>query len=227
MRPQLFGKFLLIASTSDSDGTEPQMPRELDTEMPQTTNALHTHQISTAKAGVAKGVVCCDARAKQGGGIHGIEFIGNRRDGARFRDHHLRVSSVDSHTGYHRVLTVHAVSASAWFACAVFAGDQTDTDALAGLPLGNFAAHGLDAAYYLVAGNTRQSQTGIGAVHGGRIGMTDSACLHAYANLPGSGLGIGPLDYSKDAGCRHFDRFICAFHRLGTSTFLSFIALPQ
>ena len=77
------------------------MPRELDTEMPQTTNALHTHQISAAQAGVAERVLCCDARAKKGGGIRGIEFIRNRRDAPRFRDHHLRVSSVDSHTGYH------------------------------------------------------------------------------------------------------------------------------
>jgi hypothetical protein len=82
MRTQLFGKFLLLAPTSDSDSTESHVPGELDSEMPQTTNALHTHQISAAQAGVAKGVVCCDARAKQGGGICGIEFIGNRRASA-------------------------------------------------------------------------------------------------------------------------------------------------
>src|SRR5258706_14763693 len=103
---------------------ESHVPRILDTQVPQTANALHGHQISAAQAGVAKSVVGRDTRAEKRGGLYGIELIWNGSDGARFSDHHLRVSPVHGYSGYHRVLTIHGVSASARFANAIFAGDQ-------------------------------------------------------------------------------------------------------
>src|SRR5580698_7322024 len=88
-----------------------------------------------------------------------------------------------------------AGSSTAWFARAVFAGDQADTNALADPPFRCFAAHGVDAAHYLMAGNTGLSQTRIDAVHSGRVGMANSACFHSYANLPVSRLGNRALDH--------------------------------
>jgi hypothetical protein len=43
---------------------ESQLPRKLDTQMPEAANALHGDQISTAQAGVAKSVVGRDTRAE-------------------------------------------------------------------------------------------------------------------------------------------------------------------
>ena len=59
---------------------------------------------------------------------------------ARFSDHHFRISSIHGDSRYHRVLTIHDVSASAWFAHAVFAAEEADTDPLTDVPSGHATA---------------------------------------------------------------------------------------
>jgi hypothetical protein len=119
---------------------ESHVPGKLDTKMPKATNALHSDQISSAQAGVAKSVVGCDPRAEERGGFYGRELIRNGNDGACFSDHHFRISSVRSYSGYHGVLTIHHVSASAWLAHPVFAAEEADTDPLTDFPSGHSAA---------------------------------------------------------------------------------------
>jgi hypothetical protein len=70
VRAQIFRKLFFIASAPDCDSMESQAPRELDTKMPQTTNALHCHQISAVQAGVAKSVVSRDTGTEERGGIY-------------------------------------------------------------------------------------------------------------------------------------------------------------
>src|ERR1700681_2772705 len=106
MRAQIFRKLLLLASAPDGDSMESHVPRKLNTKMPQTANALHSHQISAAQTGVAKSVVSGDARAQQRGGLGRIELFRNGSEAARFSDHRFRISPVHGHSGYHRVLTV-------------------------------------------------------------------------------------------------------------------------
>src|SRR6266850_8370683 len=81
------------------------------------------------------------------------------------------------------VLTIHNVSASARFAHPVFASDQADTDPLTDFPFGHSVAQGFDAANDFMPRNARQFQTRIDAGDRGRIGVTDSTCFHANANL--------------------------------------------
>src|SRR6202022_4425141 len=123
VRTQIFRKLFLLAPTPDGDSTESHVPRKLDTEMTKATNALHSHQISTAQAGVAKSVVGRDSRAKERGGLCGTEFVRNGSDAACLGDHHFRISSIRGYSQYHGVLTVHKVSASARFAHPIFAAN--------------------------------------------------------------------------------------------------------
>src|SRR5215472_7762342 len=108
----------------DGYSTEPHVPCKLDTKMPKATNALHRHQISAAQAGVAKSVVGGDTRAEERGGFCGPELIRNGSDAARFSDHRFRISTIHAYSRHDGILTIHSVSASAWFAHPVFAGDQ-------------------------------------------------------------------------------------------------------
>src|SRR6266849_10155018 len=107
--------------------------------MPQATNALHRDQISTAQAGVAKRVVGRDTRAEERGGFGGSELVRYGSDAARFSDHHFGISTIRAYSGYHRLLTIHRVSASARFAHPVFSGNETDTNPLTDFPSGHSA----------------------------------------------------------------------------------------
>src|ERR1700737_1979020 len=186
--------------------------------MPEAANALHGDQISTAQASVAKSVVGGDARTEKRGGFRGTELVRNGREGARFRDHHFRIASIYGYSQCHRVLTIHSVSASAWLAHAVFAGDQALTAPLATFPPGHAWTQRLNAANHFMPRNARQSQPWVNAHNRGRIGVTDSACFHANANLTGSRFGNRPFDHAKHAQCRDSHCFVGACHLIPPSS---------
>jgi hypothetical protein len=188
------------------------VPRKLDTKMAKSTNALDGDQISSAQAGVAKSVVGRNPRAEERSGFCGCELIRNRSDGTRFSDHHFRVSSIRGYSRCHRVLTIHRVSAPARFAHPVFSGNEADTDPLTDFPSGHSATDGFNAANDFMPRYAWQTQTGVNAGDGGRIGVTDSACFHPNPDLTRSGLGDLPFHYSKHARLRYFYCFICVFH---------------
>ena len=153
------------------DSMESHVPRKLDTKMPKATNALHRDQISAAQAGVAKSVVGRDTRAEERSGFCGTELIRNGSDAARFSDHHFRISSVHGYSGYHGVLTIHNVSASARFAHPIFAAEKADTDPLTDFPSGHSTAQGFNAANHFMPRNARQIQTRVGAGDRGGISV--------------------------------------------------------
>jgi hypothetical protein len=180
--------------------------------MPKAANSLHCDQISTAQAGVAKSVVGRDPRAEKRSGFRRREFIRNRSDGACFRDHHFRISSIRGYSRYHGVLTIHTVSAPARFAHTVFAGNEADTNPLTNLPFGYSVTQGFDAANHFVSRNPRQSQTGVDSHHGGGIGVADSASFYPNADLTRSRLGDLPLHYSKLPRFMYFYCLVCICH---------------
>jgi hypothetical protein len=135
---------------------EAHVPRKLDTKMPKTTNTLHSDQISTTQAGVAKSVVGRDPRAEERGGFRRPEIIGDRRDAARFSDHRFRISSIHGDSRHHGILTIHNVAASAWLAHSVFPAEEPHTDPLADFPSGHSAAQGFNAANHFMTWNARQ-----------------------------------------------------------------------
>src|SRR5262245_37503295 len=106
------------------------MPRKLDTKVSKAANALHSDQISAAQTSITKSVVGCNPGTQERSRLRGSQFVRNRSNTARFSDHHLRISAISRDSQYHRMLTIHRVSASARFAYPVFARDQTNTDTL-------------------------------------------------------------------------------------------------
>jgi hypothetical protein len=135
---------------------ETHVPGELDTKMPKATNTLHSDQISTTQAGVAKSVVGRDARAEKRGCFRGPKAIRDTRDTARFSDHRFRISSIHGDSRYHRIVTIHNVSTSAWLAHSVFPAEEPNTDPLADFPSGHSAAHSFNAANHFMTWNARQ-----------------------------------------------------------------------
>jgi hypothetical protein len=191
---------------------ESHVPRKLDAEMPKAANALHSDQISAAQASVAKSVVGRNTRAEERGGLNGSELVRNGSNAVRFSNHHFRISTIDGDTRCDGVLTLHHVSASAWFAHPIFTAEKADTDALTDFPFGYSAAQSLNAANYFMPGNPWQLQPRVYARDGGRIGVTDSAGFHANSNLTGSRFRNWPFHYSKHAGCGDFHCFVRVFH---------------
>jgi hypothetical protein len=172
------------------------VPRKLDTKMSKAPNALHSDQISAAQAGVAKSVVGRDTRAQEGSGFRGLELIRNRNDAACFSDHYFRISSVRGYSRHHGVLTIHTVSAPAWFTHSVFAGNEADTNPLTDFPSGHSTTEGFNPANHFMPRNPRQSQTGVDSHDSGRVGVTDSACFNPNANLTCARLSDLPFHYS-------------------------------
>jgi hypothetical protein len=132
------------------------VPRKLDTKMPKATNTLHSDQISSTQAGVAKSVVSRNARAEERGCFRGPEVVRDRRDAARFSNHHFRISSIRGNSRHHGIETIHNISASAWLAHSVFAAKEPNTDPLADFPFGHSAAQGFNAANHFMTWNARQ-----------------------------------------------------------------------
>ena len=157
--------------------------------MPKATDALHSDQITTSQAGIAKRVEGRDARAQEGGGLCRRQLVWYGRDAARLSDHHLRIASIHGGTRYHGVLTIHDVSASARFAYPVFATEEADPNSLTDFPLGHATAQGVSSTNDFVPWHSRQLQTRIHAGDRGRIGVTDSAGFHANSNLTRRRLG--------------------------------------
>jgi len=111
------------------------------------------------------------------------------------------MSSVRGYSGYHGVLTIHNVSASARFAHSVFAAEEANPNPLADFPFGHSAAQGFNAANYFMARNAWQSQARVYARDRGSIGVADSTCFHPNPNLTRSGLRDWPFHDSKGARC--------------------------
>jgi hypothetical protein len=174
------------------------------------------------QSGVAKSVIGRNASAEKRSGFRGCDLIRNRRDAARFGDHHLGVSSIHCDSRDHWVLAIHDVSTPAWFAHAVFSGDEADTDALAEFPSRHSATQGVNAANHFVSRNSRQNQARVASHYGGRIGVTDSTCFHTNANLTCSGLSDRPLHYSKFARLVDFHRLVRLIHLRALSSAFRF-----
>src|SRR6267154_156685 len=181
--------------------------------MSKAADALHRDQISAAQAGIAEGVVGCDPRAEERGGLRGAELVRNGSDAARFGDHHFRISTVHGHSRRYGVLPIHRTPASARYAHAVFASDHADTNALTDFPSRHSVAQCFNAAHDFMPGNARQFQTWVYACDRSGIGVTDSACFHPNPHLPRSGLRDWPFHDLKRAGCGNLYRFVCPFHQ--------------
>src|SRR5262249_29068645 len=135
VRAELICQLCLVGSTADGDRVESHMPGKLDTEMPKAANALHGDQVSAAQAGISQGVIGRHSGTQERCSVNGTELIRNGSDGARLGEHHFCIPSVHADSQDHGVQAIHHVAATARHAYTVFAGDESDTHALAEFPL--------------------------------------------------------------------------------------------
>jgi hypothetical protein len=102
----------------------------------------------------------------------------------------------------------------------------TDSDALAGFPVGYVGAHGVDAAGNFVSGNARVLDAGPLAFFHQRIAVADAASLDSNPDLAAAGLGNVSLDeFEFAAGFGDLDD-LHAGHNLFLSAFRSGDAGP-
>ena len=128
--------------------------------MAESTDALNGDQIARARARVAERIEDCDAGAKQRRGFGCGEVIGDGGDRLGGRDHVFLVTAVVTDAGDFFILAVNEIAAAAGIAGEIMAAVPSDSYALAGLPVGNVGADGVDAPGDFVSGNSWILDTG-------------------------------------------------------------------
>src|SRR5258708_10033338 len=105
--------------------------------MAESADALNGDQIARACARVAERIENGDAGTKQRRGFGGGEGVGDGGDRLGRCDHVFLVTAVVTDSGDFFVLAVNEVAAAAGIAGAIMTAVPSDTDALAGLPVGD------------------------------------------------------------------------------------------
>src|ERR1700751_5562158 len=94
MCSQTLGLSFFLRPTSNRGDFESHMPGELHPEMPQTPDALNSHDVVRTRAGLPQRAECGHTRTEQRGSFNRVQLIGNGGKSARFCDHILRVPTV-------------------------------------------------------------------------------------------------------------------------------------
>src|SRR5208283_436749 len=102
---------------------------------------------------VAQRIENRDAGAKQRCGLAGLKVVGDRGDRLGGREHVFLVTAIVADAGNLFGLAVNEITAAAGIAGETMAAVPSDSDALAGLPVGDVSADGVDAASDFVAGH--------------------------------------------------------------------------
>jgi len=157
--------------------------------MAKSADALNRDQIASARTRVAKRIENRDAGAKQRRGLGGGDVIrdgGNRLGG---RNHVLRVTAVVADAGNFLVLAENEIAAAAGIASETMTAVPSDSDALAGFPIGNVRTDTVDAAGDFVSGNAWVLEAGPIAFLYERVAVADAAGLDLNPDLGATGLG--------------------------------------
>jgi len=162
--------------------------------MAKSADALNGDQIAGARAGVAKRIENRDAGAKQRRSFGGGEVIwdsGNRFGG---RNHVFRVTAVMADAGNFVELAENEIAAAAGIAGETMASVPSDSDALAGFPVGNVSTDGVDAAGDFVSGNAWILEAGPMAFLNEDVAVADAAGFDFDPDLAAGGIGNVSFD---------------------------------
>jgi hypothetical protein len=102
--PSFTGEFLLLFPTSDGNSSKSHAPGELDSEMPQTADALYGDEIARAQVGVPERVIGCDPRTEQRRCVCRRNSVRNRGESSRFNDYDFGISAIGRDTRNDQVL---------------------------------------------------------------------------------------------------------------------------
>src|SRR6266851_4707046 len=157
--------------------------------MAKSADALHGDQIADARARIAERVKNRDAGTKQRRGFGGGEFVWNCGDRLGGGDHVFGVTAVVAEGGDFFVLAVDEIAAAAGIAGEIMTSVPSDADTLAGFPVGDVGADGVDAASDLVSGNARILEAWPIAFLYQHVAVADAAGFDFDPDLVAGGLG--------------------------------------
>jgi hypothetical protein len=180
----------------------------LDSEVAESADALHGYQIAGTGAGIAKRVENRDAGTQQRCGFGCGEIVGDGGDRLGWRNHVFRVSTVMGDGGDFLVLAENEIAAAAGIAGKTVASVPPDSDALAGLPVGDVSADSIEAAGDFVPGDAWILDAGPIAFLYERVAVADAAGFDFNADLVSAGLGNVSFDeFEIAAGLADLDSF--------------------
>ncbi len=153
MAPSFRAESFFVFAAADGEGAEAHLAGVLDPEVAESSDALDGHQITGGGSRIAQRVENRDAGAKQRRGVGGRKFIGN--GGYRFggREHVFLIAAVVTDAGDLFVLAVDEIASAAGIASEIMSAVPSYADALAGLPVFNVGADGVNATGNFVSRN--------------------------------------------------------------------------
>src|SRR6185295_4473142 len=95
MRTELLRECFFVVTAVDCDSPKSHLSSVLNTEMAQAADTVNRDEVSCASTGVAQRVVNRNAGTHEWSGFFCWNFIRNRRNRIRRRDHVLRVTSIE------------------------------------------------------------------------------------------------------------------------------------
>jgi hypothetical protein len=167
----------------------------LNAEVAEAADALHGDQITGAGSGIAQSVENRDAGAEQRRSVGRWKIV--RDSGYRFgrRDHVFLIPAVVTDAGNFLVLAIDKIAAAAGLAGEIVAAVPSDAYALAGLPVGNVGADGIDVAGDFVSGDSGILDAGPKAFFYEGIAMADAASFNFNSYLVASGIWNVSFDH--------------------------------
>src|SRR6266705_932947 len=188
MGSELSRQRFFVVSPVDRDCLKTHLPRVLNSEMSQSTDAVHCDHLSSARTGVAQRVEYRNARTHEGSGLLRREFIRNRGQSRHRRDHVFGIPTIEVET---RDLSIDAhgkVTTPALFAHKTMATMPADADTLTFLPASNIVTERIDAPRDFMTRHTRILKPWPQTFFDQRIAVANTACLNSHSHLPGARL---------------------------------------
>src|ERR1700675_1834688 len=159
MRAQLRRQLFFIFSATEREGIKPQLTRVLNPEMSQSADAVDRDYVAAPRTRIAQRIVNGHTCAHERPRFFARQFIWNRRQRFRPRDHVFGIAAVVIEPGDLAIDAHHEITAPALVANEVVSGVPTDADALTFFPICNSAAERVDFSRDFVAGDSRILQT--------------------------------------------------------------------
>src|ERR1019366_811136 len=185
------GERFFVLAPADGKRAEAHLPRILDSQMAQSADALNGDQIASARARIAQRIENGDAGTKQRGGLGGVQVFGDGGDGFGGREHIFLVTAIVADAGDLPVLAVNEVASAAGIAGEAMAAVPSDSHAMAGFPVGDVGADGVDAPGNFVAGNAWILNAGPMAFLYECVAVADAAGFDFNSDLIAGGFGDG------------------------------------
>jgi hypothetical protein len=169
---------------------------------------LNGYQFAGARPRIAERIENRDTGTKQRRGFGGGEIVGDGGNRLGGRDHVFLVTAVMADAGNFFELAIDEIAAAAGIAGETMATVPSDSNALAGFPVGNVSADGVDAASNFVSRDAWILDAWPIAFLYQRIAVADAAGFDFNSDLAAAGLrNISFDEFEITAGFADLDNF--------------------